>query len=127
MVRLPFSSLTSILGESRSTAIRALKTTFLKLKPSERVVYANFMQEYIALGHMSRVPKENINVPNFYFTHHAVIKESSTSPIRVVFNGSKKTSSQKSFNDILYAGPVVQQELFEIVIRFRFFSHRYLC
>jgi len=54
--------------------------------------------------------------------HHCIIKESSTTAkLRVVFNASSKTTSGISLNDALMAGPVLQQDLLSILLRFRKF------
>jgi len=46
--------------------------------------------------------------------HHGIVKEtSSTTKLRVVFNGSEKSSNGVSFNDIMMAGPKVQDDLFD--------------
>lgn len=45
------------------------------------------------------------------------------SKIRVVFDASCKTTTGISLNDALMVGPVVQQDLISILIRFRFFSY----
>jgi len=42
--------------------------------------------------------------------------------LRAVFDASSKTSSGKSLNDVLCIGITSQSSLFEIVIRFRFYS-----
>ncbi|XP_062557949.1 uncharacterized protein LOC134222816 [Armigeres subalbatus] len=53
--------------------------------------------------------------------HHPVFKESSTTTkVRVVFDASCKTSTAVSLNDTLLVGPVIQQPLVNIIIRFRF-------
>ncbi|XP_049870067.1 uncharacterized protein LOC126369610 [Pectinophora gossypiella] len=53
--------------------------------------------------------------------HHAVINEQSKSTrTRVVFDASMKTNKKVSLNDILLNGPMVQKELFDIVLLFRF-------
>jgi len=58
--------------------------------------------------------------PKFYMPHHAVLKEtSSTIKMRVVFNGSEKSSNGVSLNGISMIGPKVQDDLFDIVQRFR--------
>jgi tRNA U34 2-thiouridine synthase MnmA/TrmU len=52
--------------------------------------------------------------------HHFVIKpDSTTTKLRVVFDTSAKTSIGLSLNDALKVGATVQQELFEIIVRFR--------
>jgi len=51
--------------------------------------------------------------------HNTVLKKaSSTTKMRVVFNGSEKSSNGVSLIDILMIGPKVQDDLFDIVQRF---------
>lgn len=76
------------------------------------------MKDYVDQGHMSTVTvlKDSFN----YLPHHAVQKEASTTTrTRVVFDGSNESSSGLSLNDCMLTGPIVQQELFNIIIRFR--------
>ena len=72
---------------------------------------------------MEVVPPEEISKDHsecFYLPHHCVFKESSTTTkLRVVFDGSAKTTSGVSLNDILSIGPKLQDDLFEIFLRFR--------
>src|SRR5436190_20009204 len=64
------------------------------------------------------------NEVRVYLPHHSVIKESSsTTKTRVVFDASSKGSKGKSLNDALYKGPVLQSDLFTIIIRFRSFKY----
>jgi len=91
-------------------------------------LYTRFIEEYEALGHMKAV---SINQPeptiNFYLPHHGVWKESSaTTKLRVVFNDSSKTDSGFSLNDLLYTGPKLQTELFDVLIWFRQFRHVFM-
>ncbi|XP_075261144.1 uncharacterized protein LOC142352874 [Convolutriloba macropyga] len=59
---------------------------------------------------------------NYYLSHHCVFKDSSTlKKLRVVFDGSTKTTSGISLNDRLMVGPKIQQDLFSILIRFRMY------
>ena len=55
----------------------------------------------------------------FYLAHHAVYKDSATTPLRVVFDGSMKTTSGVSLNDQLLIGPTEYSLLIDILIRFR--------
>ena len=56
-------------------------------------------------------------------TTHCVFKEdSTTTKLRVVFDGSPKSTTGVSINDAFMVGPVVQDDLFSIIIRFRFYS-----
>ncbi|XP_077292805.1 uncharacterized protein LOC143915858 [Arctopsyche grandis] len=120
MVRLPFKADSHLLGDSRTAAekrFRALKGRFAR-NEQFRNRYEAFLQEFIDLGHMSECNSES--VPNFYLPHHAVSKESSlTTKLRVVFDGSAKSSSGTSLNDVLHVGPRVQDDIFDILLRFR--------
>jgi len=56
-----------------------------------------------------------------YLPHHGVLKESNTSTkLRVVFDVSAKNSKGYSLNDALCIGLVLQDNLINIVLRFRF-------
>ncbi|KAF0716103.1 DUF1758 domain-containing protein, partial [Aphis craccivora] len=60
----------------------------------------------------------------YYLPHHAVFKDSSTSTkLRVVFDASAKTDTNRSLNDVLFKGPCIQDELVSIMARFR--THMY--
>lgn len=78
------------------------------------------MQEYIDLGHMSKIT-ESVGVLNpVYLPHHSVIRESSTTTrLRVVFDASAKTASGVSLNDTLMVGRILQDNIIDIILRFR--------
>ena len=83
--------------------------------------YVEFMQDYQEQKHMIQIPEEEIHPdhPVNYLPHHAVFKDgSTTTKLRVVFDGSAKTSSGLSLNDVQRVGPVVQNDLFSIILRF---------
>lgn len=89
--------------------------------------YKAFIDEYLALGHCKIVPLERLtrNGDNKYFLpHHCVIREnSSTTKLRVVFDGSAPSSSGISLNDVTLKGFQVQPDLFDILSRFRLFKY----
>jgi len=71
---------------------------------------------------MSLVPFEFQKLCKFYWPHHCVLKEdTTTTQLHVVFDGSAKTSSEYSLNEILMAGPTLQPKLFHTLLQFRTF------
>ncbi|KAG7197080.1 hypothetical protein KM043_015665 [Ampulex compressa] len=68
---------------------------------NKRAQYVSFMKEYQELGHMTE--QQNVlRDDGYYLPHHAVFKETSlTTKLRVVFDGSARTTSCISLNDTL--------------------------
>jgi len=75
------------------------------------------MAEYVRLGHM-----QVANTPGDYIIpHHAVTKdENGKLKIRVVFDASSRSSGGHSLNDVLLTGPKLQNDITDILLRFRF-------
>jgi hypothetical protein len=123
VVELPMSKEHKPLGKSKHKAIHRLHLLERRLERNEslRLDYIRFMREYETLGHMERIESSNTqdNDQNYYMPHHPVFKQtSSTTKTRVVFDASAKTDNGSSLNDILLVGPVVQDDLCSIIIRF---------
>ena len=126
VVEMPLKSDGPTLGSSKAIAMRRFLNLEKKLNSdlSLKERYAAFIQEFLDLGHLERVPDDQLDNPiNFYLPHHCVTKEeSSTTKLRVVFDASAKTSTGFSLNDCLLVGPKCQDDLFNILIRFRIFK-----
>ncbi|XP_072380598.1 uncharacterized protein [Diabrotica undecimpunctata] len=130
-VKLPLISETAhkMLGNSYNMARKRFISLENKLLKHENVYsqYKAFINEYVSLGHAKKVPLSltNVHLENKYFLpHHSVIKEESlTTKLRVVFDGSMKSSSGYSLNDILLKGKTLQPELFDILLRFRLYTY----
>lgn len=123
IVKLPFKENALQLGDSQQLAIQRFKGLERKLSknPQLKTDYCKFINEYLDLGHMRLLNNSDLNKPeHFYLPHHCVLKESSvTTKLRVVFDGSAKTTSNVSLNNILMVGPNIQQDMFSIMTRFR--------
>ncbi|XP_055623373.1 uncharacterized protein LOC129766803 [Toxorhynchites rutilus septentrionalis] len=113
------------LGESRTTAMRRFMGLERRLhaNPELRNAYTDFIHEYQLLGHMKEVAVQTTKTV-YYLPHHAVMKpESTTTKLRVVFDASCLTTTGVSLNDALMIGPVIQEDLINIIVRFCL--HRY--
>ena len=125
-VRLPFRPNVTDLGHSESLAVKRLyqlENRFRK-DPKFHQKYNEFMNLYLSNGFMEAIPNDKIQSSKnvCYLTHHGVMQKSpSGMKIRVVFNGSAKTSSGLSLNDVLYTGGNLQLNIVEILLNFRIF------
>ncbi|XP_054711001.1 uncharacterized protein LOC129220596 [Uloborus diversus] len=125
IVKLPFHTSPTELGESRQHALRRLSAVerSLSSNPAKYKQYQDFMKEYLELKHMEPVPETDYAKSEaYYIPHFPVLRESSTTTkLRVVFDASSKSSSGYSLNDLLMVGPRLQLELYPILLRFRTF------
>ncbi|XP_069178898.1 uncharacterized protein [Procambarus clarkii] len=61
-----------------------------------------------------------------YLPHHLLLKNSSTTPIRIVFNCSAKDKQNSvSLNDCLQAGPSLTQSLYDMLLKFYIETYAY--
>lgn len=108
------------LGSSKAKATAQFRQ--LESKMAKNVAfsesYKQFMRDYQQLGHMRLA---NISkAPTYYLPHHGVLKPDSTSsPLRVVFNASSQTSSGYSLNDVMECGPNLQHDLPTLILNWR--------
>ncbi|XP_050312876.1 uncharacterized protein LOC126747939 [Anthonomus grandis grandis] len=124
VVELPTFKEIENIGDSREMAIKRFEKLEKRLTGNEKIKreYSDFMKEYEELGHMTEISENEIesNSPTYYMPHHPVIKETSTTTkLRVVFDASAKTTNNASLNKMLKCGPVIQDERYAILLRFR--------
>lgn len=117
-LRLPFKTDRSKVSSNRRLALISLFKLEKKLHPILKIEYVKFIREYFEMGHAEFAPLTNDNC--YFIPHRAVIREeSSTTPVRVVFNASSHERGEISLNDALMIGPQIQRELFDILISVR--------
>ncbi|XP_062533238.1 uncharacterized protein LOC134202200 [Armigeres subalbatus] len=124
IVRLPKKAdFDAMLGDSKNNALRRYDQLERRLNRdlTLKEEYHAFMKEYLSLGHMRLVETDDgTKHPTYYLPHHPVMKEdSTTTKVRVVFDGSARTSTGFSLNEALCVGPVVQDDLLSLILRFR--------
>lgn len=129
VVRLPFRSLLD--GDeypdirnnvfNAIKRLRQLEISFSK-RPSFSERYRTFMREYESLGHMSRVGvyPGDVRPDSYFLPHHGVFKDdSTTTKLRVVFDGSSHLRDCRSLNEMLYPGPALQNDLASVMTQWR--------
>ncbi|XP_061394008.1 uncharacterized protein LOC133329549, partial [Musca vetustissima] len=131
-VALPFRS--QIIGKSPPvfshsdfSALKRLKQVESKFSkdPNFAYEYKKFMDEYESLGHMEKIGPypHSIQHYGYFLPHHGVVRESSsTTKLRVVFDGSSKRLPSSSLNEELFSGPALQNDLPTIINRWRRFK-----
>lgn len=119
-VRIPLIDSPSLLGDSRSRAHACLISLLQRFSKSEIFSqrYKEFLAEYEALGHMTRIENTAQSAAHsYYLPHHGVLRENNeTTKLRVVFNGSSNTSSGKSLNDIMHTGAKLQRDISDVLL-----------
>ena len=80
------------------------------------------MHDYEAMGHMTKL--NDTSNCQYFIPHHEVINVRQPNKIRVVFDGSMKPMVGPSLNDVQEVGPKLQNNLFDIILRFR--THRFV-
>ncbi|XP_070516636.1 uncharacterized protein [Cardiocondyla obscurior] len=126
-VRLPLKTSLPDFSGTRRLALRMLKQTERKFRRDAKFqeAYRDFMQQYESLGHMTVACDDaNLTGRPCYLPHHGVLRESSTSTkLRVVFNGSARGSSAESLNQFLMTGANLLPALADVLLRWR--RHRF--
>lgn len=123
-VRLPFKGNPTTLGNSYNIALKRFLSLerALDKNPSHKEQYSTFLKEYETLGHMTKI--QNDSSTGYHLPHHSIIKtDSRTTKVRVVFDASARSSSGVALNDILMVGPTIQDNLLNIVTRFRCYKY----
>ncbi|XP_015189698.1 PREDICTED: uncharacterized protein LOC107073524 [Polistes dominula] len=123
IVRMPLKSPPTVLGDSYQTAHRSLQRILRRLGRDTQYdrLYTQFMREYEQAQHILKLDDSSVGRrPHYYLPHRGVHKpDSSTTKLRVVFNGSSASSTGHSLNDIMLAGPNLMLNIFDLLIWIR--------
>ena len=92
----------------------------LALNPPLLTKYSNILTDQERRGFIERVTDPTSTSRCHYIPHHAVRKDSSTTPVRIVYDCScHQTRNQPSLNDYLLTGQRQLNDLCCIILRFR--------
>lgn len=101
------------LGDSKQQATKRFHALErFKRQPSIKKEYIQFMEDYKARGHMSLASTYILARDTLYFIPHQPVlrPDNLTTKFRVVFDASAKSDNDKSLNNVLLAGPNLQND-----------------
>ena len=111
-------------------AMKRLQNTEKRLlkKPDLMKAYDEVIDNYLDKGYIRRVSiAEKQPDSKWYLPHFAILKPNkATTKLRIVFDASAKYEG-RSLNDMIYSGPKLQSELFDVLLRFRSHSIALVC
>ncbi|XP_063391167.1 uncharacterized protein LOC134676697 [Cydia fagiglandana] len=91
-----------------------------KRSPNLKTEYTKGINDYLEEGHLEEVPEREKEDKAVYLPHHAVIRDDKeTTRTRIVFDASCKGSNNVSLNDELMVGPQLQDDLRNLLMRWR--------
>ena len=121
-VAVPWKENKPDLPDTKSMRLSRFRSTERNLKKNSRVAdeYQATIQAYVGMGYLRKVPSEEQPPANvWYLPHFSVVRmDKSTTSVRIVFDCAAKCDDI-SFNDMIHAGPKLQQDLFNVLVRFR--------
>lgn len=120
--RLIFSPGSSEVINNRRSAEKRLASLARKFQadPSLRESYSKAMEDYFLKGDAEWIAPEDAEPANaFYLPHSGVWKDSATTQIRIVFDGSSPDPSGVSINGRLCTGPQGNPDLLKLLHGFR--------
>ena len=87
--------------------------------------YDQIIQEQLQRSFIEKVKHPQSTTGHVhYIPHHAVIKDSSTTPLRIVYNCScSPNAAQPSLNSCLSTGPDILNDMTAILVRFRCYQY----
>ena len=103
---------------TRSLARRLAQT------PNTFKMYSDIISDQLSRGFIERVQPTQPSNGVHYIPHHPVKKDSTTTPIRIVYDCScRQSKTHPSLNDCLVIGPTFLNDMCSIILRFRL--HKY--
>jgi hypothetical protein len=122
VAKLPWSESHPSLASNLQTCQKRTRGTVNRLaskNPNGLKLYSKIILEQLDRGFIEKVPSSEMSKPSHYIPHFGVFKESSTTPLRIVYDSSCKTPAGVSLNDCLEIGPTLQNDMLTILLRFR--------
>jgi hypothetical protein len=107
---------------NREMTVHRLDGTEKRLMKNPKIAasYDDTIKEYIEKGYVRIVPESEIEPGSSWFLPHfpLVKMDRTTTKVRILFDASAKYKGE-SLNDHIHQGPKLQQELVDVLLRFR--------
>ena len=121
-VRLPWKENCPLLPTNYRMAlgqVYSLRRNLSKV-PGRLDAYHGIIQDQLKQGFVEKVPDAVVGNNTHYIPHHGVLKDSDTTPLRIVYNCSAKEGRDSpSLNDCLIKGPSLSEKLGDVLLKFR--------
>ncbi|XP_053392388.1 uncharacterized protein LOC128555057 [Mercenaria mercenaria] len=129
-VKIPWKTDPSNIPNDYEMAVKRLQHTEKRLKkePNIEIAYTETIENYVNKGYIHKVPQDETDPVNkWYFPHFPVVRlEKETTKVRIVFDASAKYNGV-CLNDFIQTGPKLQNELFDVLLRFRKYDIALVC
>ncbi|XP_074661993.1 uncharacterized protein LOC141914638 [Tubulanus polymorphus] len=119
--KLPWKESHAPLPDNRHVAEARTRSMIRRLSAEMRTVYDAIIEEQLSRDFIEDVTHD-ISSIGHYLPHRGVKKDSTTTPLRIVFDCSCRVGSEPSLNDCLETGPPLLNDLVSILLRFRLYS-----
>ena len=122
VARLPWKKVHGSLPTNYGVCFGRTQSTVRRLVKHDMIgVYAKIFEEQLQRGFIEVVPDARPDDPNsHYIPHHPVFRKSATTPVRVVYDCSCKSSKDScSLNECLEPGPALHNSITSMLLRFR--------
>ena len=97
-------------------------------EPEVAQEYSKIINQYLDKGYVSKVSTDkDCDSVKWYLPHFPVVrKDRSTTKVRIVFDASARYNGT-ALNDVIYQGPKLQNDLFNVLLRFRRYPVALIC
>ena len=121
-VELPFKENCPFLPTNYRLALGQMLNQVKKFRNQPKLLscYDKIIKDQLKSNFIEEVENPVVTPNTHYLPHHAVAKQSSTTPLRIVYNCSAKVSkTTASLNDCLLTGPSLTEKLGDSLMKFR--------
>lgn len=120
-VKLPWKINKPELPNNYSQALGQMYSLVKELERKDKITqYDDIIKEQLRNKFIEEVPAASPIGESHYLPHHAVFKDSVSTPLRIVFNCSARAKGKTaSLNDCLMTGPSLTNKLGEVLLKFR--------